>query len=91
MTTAILDRLKANYLTQQLNQSSSLLDKGMFWWVVNAADVSKKLMLYDTQSGLLWDANPGLVTISSLEDGKKEASAMTLGKLKGWVLPSQSE
>ena len=91
MTTAILDRLKANYLTQQLNQSSSLLDKGMFWWVVNAADVSKKLMLYDTQTRLLWDANPGISNTYSLENGKIEASKLTFGSLKGWVLPSQDE
>lgn len=91
MATPTLDKLNAKYREQQLHNLSKQLATKLFWWVVSTVDTSKNLMLYDSQTSLLWDAEPKTDNKYSPTDGKQQASAFSLANLKNWRLPNQSE
>jgi hypothetical protein len=91
MTTPTLDKLQAKYYNQQLDSLAVQLATSPFWWVVSAANPASKLMLYDTNTRLLWDANPKTAVQYSLADGTKQASTFSLAGLKNWRLPTHSE
>jgi hypothetical protein len=91
MTTPTLDKLEAKYYNQQLDSLAPQLATSPFWWVVSAANPASKLMLYDTNTRLLWDANPKTDKTYPLADGKQQVSSLSLANLKDWRLPTQAE
>ncbi|POZ50733.1 hypothetical protein [Methylovulum psychrotolerans] len=91
MTTPVLNKLKAKYRNQQLVSFAHQLAASPFWWVVSAANSAAKLMLYDTTTRLLWDANPKTDKQYLFTDGNKIVSTFSLADLKNWRLPTPAE
>lgn len=86
----IPDSLYKRYISTLTQIVAEALDKQPFWWVlVNAS--SQKTMIYESRTGLLWDAAPDINTTFNVAEGKTKAAASSTGALPDWRLPSKRE
>ncbi|WJM97323.1 hypothetical protein QEP73_04115 [Pseudomonas defluvii] len=86
----IPDTLYKRYISTLTQIVVEKLDQQTFWWVQHSIS-NKKAMIYDSQSGLLWDAAPDTAKMLSLTDAKAKVAASTIGALSDWRLPNQHQ
>lgn len=65
------------------------LDQKRFWWIGD--DSAARVMLYDSSSRLLWDANPNKDANVNVVDAKKQVAGIRIGGISGWRLPLNQE
>lgn len=84
------DSVYKRYIARLTQIISDSMNKHVFWWIrVNAAQ--HNVMLYDSRSGLLWDAAPDPTSTSSTVDARKNAAELRIATLAGWRLPAKTE
>lgn len=86
--TGIPASLYAYYCKAAAQLIAKQLSEYRFWHVGSSSD---KAMLYDSTTGLLWDAAPNTSDAHNTALGSKKAAELTLGGLKGWRLPRKIE
>lgn len=80
--------LYANYCEAAAQLIAEQLPKHRFWHIGSSSD---KTMIYDSVTGLFWDAAPNTKEAQDIATGLKMAAKLTLGGLKEWRLPSLEE
>lgn len=86
--TGIPASLYANYYEAAARLLAEQLPKHRFWYIGSNSD---KCMIYDSVSGLLWDAAPNIKEAHDTATGSEMAAKLTLEGLKEWRLPSKDE
>ncbi|WP_006787828.1 hypothetical protein [Thiorhodospira sibirica] len=81
--------LKDFYYSEQIAPLAQKLAAQPFWWVGTLTQ--KALMLYDSQSRLLWEAKPDQQTTVSLRESQQRIKQLTSKSLGEWRLPSKDE
>ena len=86
----IPDFLYKHYISTLTQIVAETLNKQPFWWVL-LDDSSQKTMIYDSNTGLLWDATPDIGATFNVAEGKTKAAASKVGRLSNWRLPTKRE
>ncbi len=86
----IPDTLYKRYISTLTQIVVEKLDRQTYWWVQHSTS-STKAMIYDSRSGLLWDAAPDTSNMLSLNDAKAKVAASLIGALPNWCLPTQQQ
>lgn len=86
--TGIPASLYANYYETAARLIAEQLPKHRFWYIGSNSD---KDMIYDSVSGLIWDAAPNTKEAHNTATGSKIAEKLTIEGLKEWRLPSKEE
>lgn len=86
----IPDSVCKRYVARLSNSIAQTLAGQPFWWV-GVENADKPAMIYESATGLLWDAAPDLETKHSVADGETRAAASSTGALSGWRVPDRDE
>lgn len=81
-------QLVSSYYCNKAKELSELLCQQRFWWLGN--NDQKKVLLYDYNNRLLWDAKPNTTQLD-VEAAREKAKKTEIGGLSGWRFPSKEE
>lgn len=82
------DSVYKRYIARLAQVVAESLSGQPFWWVSTS---EQKVMIYESHSRLLWDANPELDAAFYVADGIKRAARLNTGNLSDWRLPNKTE
>jgi len=83
--------LYASYLAEETARLAKKLTEKRFWWI---GDVNNsQIMIYDSATRLIWDADPDISKAVDIINGKSESklSQLNTKQLDGWRLPEKEE
>lgn len=80
--------LLSSYLASRIPTLAESLVKTRFWWI--GEKMHPRLMIYDSVTNLLWNANPDRSTATAAE-AKKSIATIKLVEISGWRLPVKEE
>lgn len=78
----------SSYLASRIPTLAESLVKTRFWWI--GEKMHPRLMIYDSVTNLLWNANPDRSTATAAE-AKKSIATIKLVEISGWRLPVKEE
>lgn len=78
-----------NISEDTLNDLAAQLENHPYWFI--GTTEQPKLAIYETGSGLLWDANPDLSSIYKIETANTAIEKINLLNLENWQLPTRQE
>ncbi len=84
------DSVYKRYIASLTRLISESMNKQVLWWV-RAGDSPQNAMLYDSRSGLLWDAAPDAGSVSSTDDARLKAYELQIAGVDQWHLPTRAQ
>lgn len=75
----------AKTLKQATEDAVKYFEQYRYWWINDGE------MIFDRETGLLWQANPDLTRTFSINAANNQSVSYNIGGIKGWILPTSEQ